>query len=67
MGDVFVRYLPLPCTVKGLTVQDDAGDYNVYLNARLNHESHIETLQHEIKHIFNGDFQKLINISDIEK
>jgi len=67
MDGVFIRYLPLPHTVKGLTVQDEEGNYNVYLNARLSYESHTETLQHEIKHILNNDFQNFLHVKDIEK
>ena len=67
MEDVFLRYIPLPHTVKGLTVQDEAGDYNIYLNARLTYEAHTETLQHELQHIDNNDFSKLLHIKEIEK
>lgn len=67
MNDILLRYIPLPPAVKGLTVQDEAGDYNIYLNARLTHEAHAKTLQHEIKHINDNDFSKLLHIREIEK
>jgi hypothetical protein len=67
MDNIFLRYISLPSTVKGLTVQDESGDYNIYINARLTYESNRQTLQHEIKHIASDDFSKDLNIKDIEK
>lgn len=68
MDDVFIRYLPLPPTIKGLTVLDSEGNYNVYLNARLTHEANRQTLQHELQHIKNNDFSKQnLHIRCIEK
>ncbi|HWQ74709.1 MAG TPA: hypothetical protein VN441_05290 [Syntrophomonas sp.] len=67
MDRVFLRYMPLPTTVKGLTVQDSDGDYNVYINARLAYGANLQTLQHEIQHIDNNDFQKQLHIKDIER
>jgi len=67
MDDVFVRCLPLPTTIKGLTVLDSEGNYNVYLNSRLTYEANRATLQHELQHILNNDFQMLSHVSDIEK
>lgn len=67
MADIFLRYISLPPTVKGLTVQDEAGDYNIYLNSKLTYEAHTETLQHEIKHIDSNDFSKFVPIKEIER
>lgn len=67
MDDVFLRYVSLPTTVKGLTVQDETGNYNIYVNTRLTYEANQQILQHEIKHIENNDFQKFLHIRDIEK
>lgn len=67
MDDIFLRYIRLPHNVKGLTVQDEEGRYNIYLNARLTREAHIETIQHEIEHIDNNDFSRLEHVKDIEK
>jgi hypothetical protein len=67
MDNVYLRFVSLPPTIKGLTVQDEAGDYNVYINSRLTHEANQQTLQHEIQHINTNDFQKILHIRDIEK
>lgn len=67
MDNIYLRYIALPPTVKGLTVQDESGDYNVYVNARLTYEANRQTLQHEIKHIAGNDFSNFLHIKDIEK
>lgn len=67
MDNIFLRYAALPSTVRGLTVQDEAGDYNIYVNARLTYEANQQTLQHEIQHITSNDFNKLSHIRNIEK
>lgn len=67
MSEVYLRYLNLSVTVKGLTVQDEEGNYNIYLNPRHTYQALNETLDHEINHITNNDFQKFLHIKDIEK
>jgi len=67
MDGIFLRYISLPPTIKGLTVQDEEGNYNIYVNTRLTYEANQQTLQHEIKHITNNDFNKLSHIGNIEK
>lgn len=67
MDKIFLRYITLPTTTKGLTVLDESGDYNVYLNARLSNEVNKQTLQHEIQHITNNDFNNFLHIKNIER
>ena len=49
-----------------MTVQDEEGNYNVYLDSRLTYEAHIETLQHEIQHIASNEINQHWHIKDIE-
>lgn len=67
MDNLYLRYLDLPCTIKGLTIQDEEGNYNIYLNSRLTYEANLKTLQHEINHINNNDFTNPIHVSKMEK
>ena len=67
MENIILRLVPLPTTVRGLTVQDDEGKFNIYLNAKFSHEAHIQTLQHEINHINSNDFSKSLHIKDFDK
>lgn len=67
MNNIVLRYIALPTTTRGLTVQDEEGDYNIYLNTRFTFEANKKTLQHEIQHITNNDFDKFQHVKDIER
>lgn len=66
MDNIYLRCMPLPCKVHGMTVRDEEGDYNVYLNARETYEANQKTLQHELRHIRGDDFDRQAPIEDIE-
>mgnify|MGYP000870024114 CR=1 FL=1 len=66
MEDVCIRYIDLPCCVNGVTVQDESGFYNVYINARLSIESQNEAIKHELTHIKRDDFYSLESIQKVE-
>jgi hypothetical protein len=53
---VIVRVAALPSRVKGVTVPDEDGNYNVYLNKCLSYETQRRAYLHEIEHITNDDF-----------
>lgn len=67
MENVILRYISLPVTVRGLTIQDSEGNYNVYLNARLTYEANLNTFQHEIQHIEHGDFSEFEHVRELER
>lgn len=56
MSDYWIRYVNLPCTVKGITIQDSTGFYNIYINSLLSSEEQEKALKHELKHILAQDF-----------
>lgn len=47
MKTVLVRYINLPSTVNAVTVVDENGDYNVYINERLSYYEKFRALEHE--------------------
>lgn len=51
MGEIFVRYIKLPLKVKGVTVLDEDGNYNVYINILQSYAVQYRAVNHEIKHI----------------
>ncbi len=55
----------MPAAVQAITVIDDDGNYNVYLNARCGNQ--VEAYQHEIEHIRNDDFCSSQPIWVVEK
>jgi len=56
MDTVIIRIIDLPHGVRGLTVKDEEGDYNVYINGRLSQDQRSIAFYHEIEHIRRGDF-----------
>lgn len=66
MGEVYVRIIRLPDSVKGVTVRDGNGDYNVYINAALSPDRQKATLKHEMTHINRNDFDRFDDIFSIE-
>ena len=56
MDSVIIRVLDLPMTIRGATVKDANGDYNVYINARLSEDGRAAAFRHEIEHIRQGHF-----------
>ena len=54
--DYFVRLLDLPPTVEGVTVPNDDGTFDIYINALLSPERQQEKLDHELEHIRKDHF-----------
>ena len=61
--DMIVRTIPLPICVKGVTVPHPDGTYNIYINANYSSEIQKDILKHELRHIYNDDFE---NFDDID-
>lgn len=69
MNDVFVWYIRLPDTIRGVTTEDENGDYNIYINAALSSDQQKLTLKHEMAHIRRNDFaseESIFVIEDLE-
>lgn len=64
---LIVRTICLPYSVKGLTVPDEDGDYNIYINTQLNYETQRKTLKHEVEHIKQDHFCSIQPVSILEK
>lgn len=64
----FVRQVPLPATIEGVSVPNDDGTFDIYLNANLCEARQQECLQHEIKHIIEDHFyQETKTVSQLEQ
>lgn len=55
-GDVFIRYVPFPYTVKGVTLPNDDGTFSIYINSDLPRAQQEKALRHELAHIREGHF-----------
>ena len=58
MGDVIVRYVDLPCTVRGLTILSADGCYNIYINSKLSQEMQSDAIRHELTHVNRDDLYR---------
>ena len=67
MDDVIVRLEDMPFGVRGVTVKDENGYYNVYINSRYPEDVRRETYRHEMKHILRGDFYRDADVREKER
>ena len=54
--DYFVRTVEFPRTVNGVTLPNDDGTFDIYLNAALTEDEQKTALEHEIEHIIQDHF-----------
>ncbi|MBE6891826.1 MAG: ImmA/IrrE family metallo-endopeptidase [Ruminococcaceae bacterium] len=67
MDENYIRIIDLPSTVHGVTVRDEDGNYNIYINSSLSADARKRAIEHELKHINRGDFEDICSdISDLE-
>lgn len=56
VGDVFIRFVPLPYSVRAVTLPNDDGTFDVYINDNLPDELRRKALRHELEHIKKDHF-----------
>jgi len=66
LESIFIRTRKMPLSIKGVTILDDNGDYNVFVNDDLAEAQKKEAFLHEIKHIKRGDFYSEKPASELE-
>ena len=66
MDRVIIRLLDLPCKIRGFVRKDPDGDYNIYINAKESHDIQLKTLEHELDHISQDDFNNDLPIHMVE-
>lgn len=52
----YVRLVPLPATIDGVTLPNDDGTFDIYINATHSETHQQDSLQHEINHIMDDHF-----------
>ena len=67
MTDTYVRLIPLPPKVEGVTLPNDDGSFDIYINSRLSPARQQETLEHELRHIRHGHFYLDMPIDRMER
>lgn len=65
--DYYVRLVPLPIAVRGATLPNDDGSFDVYINAALDRENQKSVLAHELQHIGRDHFyDDVIGLRELE-
>ena len=65
--DCFVRYIDLPLKVDGVTLPNDDGTFDIYINARHSAAHQGESLAHELWHITHDHFYNGQSVADCER
>lgn len=64
--EYFVRIVVLPPKIDGVTVPNDDGTFDIYINALLSEERQINRLEHEIRHISMDHFYEDMSVAVCE-
>jgi len=55
-SDIFVRMIPLPHHINGMTMPNSDCTFDVYINSNLCEEKQEQALKHELEHIKKDHF-----------
>jgi len=67
MTDTYVRLVPLPPRVEGVTLPNDDGSFDIYINSRLSPALQQQTLEHELRHIRHEHFYLDMPVERMER
>ena len=67
MTDTYVRLVPLPVKVEGVSLPNPDGSYDIYINSRLSPALQQQTLEHELRHIRRGHFETDMTLARMER
>lgn len=67
MIDYFVRYVELPRKVEGVSVPNDDGSFDIYINSLVPEARRPEVLEHELRHLKAEHFYIEMPISQMER
>lgn len=66
MDNIRTIYCDLPTSIGGFTVATADDYFTIVINQNLSYSKNIETYQHELAHIKNGDFDKKCSVGLLE-
>ena len=67
MIDYYLRLVELPLSVEGVTVPNDDGSFDIYINSLLTEEKRRQVLQHELRHIESEHFYTEMSVAEMER
>ena len=63
MGEIIIRYVGLPPSIKAYTLTDANDDYNIYVNSALNSIRQQQAVDHELRHINADHFYRASSVA----
>lgn len=57
IDNISVQLADLPARVHSFVHLSEEGEYTIFINARLNDVLRMKAYKHELRHIFNKDFE----------
>ena len=66
MGDIIIRYISMPASIRAYTLTDHNDDYNVYVNDALNSIEQQKAINHELRHIKGDHFYRVSSVATDE-
>ena len=63
--NIRILYVDMPIGYKAFTMPKD-GFYTIYLNSRYCMEQNMRSIEHELTHIRNGDYDKQCSVDLLE-
>lgn len=66
MEEYRIRFIEMPYTINGVTVEDAYGFYNIYINSLLSYKEQQKAIKHELTHIKRDDFYSTKPLQYIE-
>lgn len=67
MDEIVYRVIDLPSRVNAVTVVDENGDFNIYVNAKLSYEDQKRAYRHEYRHIRRHHFHSPKSVKTCEQ
>ncbi len=65
-AEIFTYYTNMPTTIRSFVVSNNDMTFTIMLNARISSEQQLKAYKHELRHIQNGDYDKLCSADLIE-
>lgn len=65
-NEIFIRFMRMPSSVRGLVKRLDVWEYCIILNEDLSQEALNKAMAHELRHIQDGDLDKMEDVEFIE-
>lgn len=67
MIDYYVRHVALPRSVEGVSIPNDDGSFDIYINSLLPPQRRLDVLEHELRHLKSEHFYLDMPISLMER